>query len=241
MNDEREAADRILKGARAYRDGQHSQQGDIQHHADKPAGALPSGAELPTHWGHWTKPGCGSVWVRDDGHWSVIDEGNHVLGTYHDPALLPRGHWHPATATCVTELEREVADLRAAAKAQQEIINDVVLDGLAGDVTGKLLLEQLRNTEQRTLAAEKRVAELEAELAKVREWQPIDTAPKDGKWIALWSQDGGVSVGYWGPTYFDSDYAWVRYHHRSDSEEVRPVPTHWRPLPQPPAPQQTKE
>jgi len=75
------------------------------------------------------------------------------------------------------------------------------------------------------------LAELRARVA----WRPIETAPKDGMWVALWSADGGVTAGFWGPTYFDSDHAWIRYHHRSDFDEVIPRPTHWLPLPEPPA------
>jgi hypothetical protein len=65
-------------------------------------------------------------------------------------------------------------------------------------------------------------------------WQDISTAPKDGTWVALWCKDGGVKAGYWANTYFSQDPAWVTYAHRSDSEEIYPLPTHWTSLPSPP-------
>lgn len=64
----------------------------------------------------------------------------------------------------------------------------------------------------------------------VREgWQPIETAPKDGKPI-LGVVDGDVGeISWWNGTYkqhwiftFDDEYESVK-------------PTHWMPLPQPPA------
>jgi len=72
-------------------------------------------------------------------------------------------------------------------------------------------------------------------------WQPIETAPKDGTWIALWSDGSKVQAGYWGPSYFGSDHKWIQYAHRSECEEVEPEPTHWQPLPEPPAQPTTGE
>ena len=61
-------------------------------------------------------------------------------------------------------------------------------------------------------------------------WQPISTAPKDGRWVILHTPEG-VQAGYWGPSYFDSLPMWVQYAHRSESEPVIGEPTHWMPLP----------
>lgn len=63
-------------------------------------------------------------------------------------------------------------------------------------------------------------------------WQPIETAPKDGTHVLVWSKS-------WGPTqaFFisedDEDYyeGWVAYH--ADQEIA---PTHWMPLPAAPIP-----
>ncbi len=68
------------------------------------------------------------------------------------------------------------------------------------------------------------------------DWQPIETAPKDGTPMLLWGIDdcnqgpkvwlGCWSTGCWyGP-------AWVGYEHRSDTEYLKP--THWMKLPEPP-------
>ena len=62
-------------------------------------------------------------------------------------------------------------------------------------------------------------------------WQTIESAPRDGTWLILFSPTGGVQCGFWGPTYFGSDPAWIQYAHRSDCEEVIGKPTHWMPLP----------
>lgn len=66
-------------------------------------------------------------------------------------------------------------------------------------------------------------------------WQPIETAPRDGTWVILHTAAGGVQPGYWGPTYFGYNPAWVQYAHRSEAEEIIGEPTHWMPLPAPPA------
>ena len=71
-------------------------------------------------------------------------------------------------------------------------------------------------------------------------WEPIETAPKDGTTILVWSQlYGGVAVlAYW-----DSDkYAktpkpfWATSSQRyvGKTAERKFPPTHWRPLPPPP-------
>ena len=65
-------------------------------------------------------------------------------------------------------------------------------------------------------------------------WQPIETAPKDGQWLILYTLIGGVQCGYWGGTYFGRDPDWIQYAHRGDLEPIDGVPTHWMPLPEPP-------
>lgn len=64
------------------------------------------------------------------------------------------------------------------------------------------------------------------------EWQPIETAPKDGRLIALY--DDRVVVGCWNPTLGDGWYFWDG----SDGELNCWIPgygpSHWMPLPAPP-------
>ena len=71
------------------------------------------------------------------------------------------------------------------------------------------------------------------------EWQPIESAPKDGTKILLYYQDRSrVVCGHWywdgyakKPRPYwtsDNEQLWGRYFHRETS------PTHWMPLPEPP-------
>ena len=64
------------------------------------------------------------------------------------------------------------------------------------------------------------------------EWQPIETAPKDGTKILAWFADGDYSIIYWG-AYDDS---WVQSLPGlgSDSGYSPDTFSHWMPLPLPP-------
>jgi hypothetical protein len=60
------------------------------------------------------------------------------------------------------------------------------------------------------------------------EWQPIETAPKDGTLVDLWS---GLHGNRW------TDYSWAagrwwRYSFGYEPFEFNP--THWMPIPSPP-------
>ena len=72
-------------------------------------------------------------------------------------------------------------------------------------------------------------------------WQPIETAPRDGTSILLFcggQPEDNMAVGFWSTsiwvTYGNQNIkgAWVIYECRSDTIEVHP--THWMPLPPPP-------
>jgi len=72
------------------------------------------------------------------------------------------------------------------------------------------------------------------EFYRDHQWQPIETAPKDGQTIDLWSGNGRYADCKWHPTRgfvhwwvdgFDT-FEWVRLDY---------PPTHWMPLPPPPA------
>lgn len=60
------------------------------------------------------------------------------------------------------------------------------------------------------------------------EWQPIETAPKDGTRVLLFS--GAWFTGY----YAHSRYKWDPGKWRSDEYPDLTNPTHWMPLPQAP-------
>lgn len=67
-------------------------------------------------------------------------------------------------------------------------------------------------------AKDKRIAELEAQ----QQWQPIETAPKDGTPILV----SGILLSACVARYVDDGF----YRGRNDMVK----PTHWTPLPQPP-------
>lgn len=62
------------------------------------------------------------------------------------------------------------------------------------------------------------------------EWQPIDTAPKDGtRFLAAWRRLIGTDWGYVVMHYRDNRLlvSW-------DHDYLNVKPTHWMPLPEPP-------
>ena len=54
------------------------------------------------------------------------------------------------------------------------------------------------------------------------EWQPIESVPKDRRWVLVWSEDCDYSVYRFGPGLI--------------SEPDDPQWSHWMPLPDPPKP-----
>lgn len=60
------------------------------------------------------------------------------------------------------------------------------------------------------------------------EWQPIETAPKDNIPILAYCK-GDVCKVWWQTDFLDGSQYWQN---EADSE---PQPTHWMPLPEPPA------
>jgi hypothetical protein len=89
--------------------------------------------------------------------------------------------------------------------------------------------------QQRTPGQSPDLAGLIAEaLAAEREaWRPIETAPKDGTAVLLFRQldgsDGYWLVGWWQ----EADAGWFWGSHKLLREAM--APTHWMPLPTPPA------
>lgn len=72
-------------------------------------------------------------------------------------------------------------------------------------------------------------------LAKLRtaDWQPIESAPKDGERVLLWGLGFLVMLGQWAGL---GDYAGPQWWSVTGVAIV-PPPTHWMPLPQPPGAQ----
>ena len=60
-------------------------------------------------------------------------------------------------------------------------------------------------------------------------WQPIETAPKDGTKILIYDVHALICVCSWEAVPFygtDDDFGWV-----SDESDAEIYPTHWMPLP----------
>lgn len=70
-------------------------------------------------------------------------------------------------------------------------------------------------------------------------WRPIESAPKDGKWLLLYGNGSGFMactfVGYWGRRYADEPLGWQE---AFALRQPPARPSHWRPLPPPPAPRE---
>ena len=84
------------------------------------------------------------------------------------------------------------------------------------------------------------VDRLSAELAKERErreeWQPIETAPRDGQDILVYCQDSSeMFVGFSNPDEIAADPGIFFYALRTDGGRIGCRPHLWRPLPTPPA------
>ena len=68
---------------------------------------------------------------------------------------------------------------------------------------------------------------------EMSEWQPIETAPKDGTEVLVWSEHGGVESAYWEAGCYGHS-GWTIYQIRTEIAEPDFPPTHWMPLPEPP-------
>lgn len=69
-------------------------------------------------------------------------------------------------------------------------------------------------------------------------WQPIETAPKDGRRVDLWSAQGfRYPNAAWDTVDHsvsaESPYGWTDINHHGSIDECGPF-THWMPLPEPP-------
>lgn len=101
------------------------------------------------------------------------------------------------------------------------------------------MAHQLAETGERALAAESSLHRVRAETV----WQPIETAPKDGSDVLLYFPLEGLSAGFekviiahWRKSAGDlinCYWVWQGRAYRGYSEAYQP--THWMPLPAPPA------
>jgi hypothetical protein len=96
--------------------------------------------------------------------------------------------------------------------------------------------DRLRNRE----AVINFVAEQRAEgVAEARGWQPIETAPRDGRNVLVFEPGGTYPSGYSFPATVGTAYWWngdgVNHPGWNGPINPRGFPTHWMPLPDPPA------
>jgi hypothetical protein len=65
------------------------------------------------------------------------------------------------------------------------------------------------------------------------EWQPIETAPKDGRSFMLWVAQSDMGAHWFAPVSITPDGNWWD---DSTGDNIQPVngATHWMPLPDPP-------
>ena len=66
-------------------------------------------------------------------------------------------------------------------------------------------------------------------------WQPIETAPKDGRVIMLASEFGAIGHGWWDDP-APEHACWITYQIGRFPNPMPPDFTHWMPLPAPPQP-----
>lgn len=155
----------------------------------------------------------------------------------------------PASSTLVERLEfqgqgpdgyRTVFNglLLEAAARTTELEAQVEFDRLANKKLSDLLdiaIERVKALEARALAAESQLERVRAET-----WQPIETAPKDGTRVLLFTDEltPPTIQAQWRPyeAHFDGAGEWVDVWNNDPIEtNSGPIkPTHWRPLPAPP-------
>jgi hypothetical protein len=89
-----------------------------------------------------------------------------------------------------------------------------------------------------TCRRDAQITRLTAEVEKLRaalQWQPIETAPKDGTAIDLWSVGGfRYPSAAWDFIPPVNGWGWTDTNHHGSVEEYGPF-SHWLPLPPPPA------
>lgn len=68
----------------------------------------------------------------------------------------------------------------------------------------------------------------------LQDWEPIDTAPQDGREVLLWQPGHQVYIGAKHPGRWWTDVAWANGFNYQGLPDCRP--THWMHLPAPPKP-----
>jgi hypothetical protein len=97
------------------------------------------------------------------------------------------------------------------------------LDGGCAHKVGEVC-DDCRREARRQLGLPVTPAPPEASHRAIREWQPIETAPKDGTQVWAWDAERGSNPALWVEGAW-----WITY------DDAMIHPTHWMPLPDPPA------
>lgn len=66
----------------------------------------------------------------------------------------------------------------------------------------------------------------------VSQWQPIETAPRNGDIILIYTKDGTISTAFWSDSVWLDKAGFISEENRSDT--ITLGATHWMPLPKPP-------
>jgi hypothetical protein len=101
-----------------------------------------------------------------------------------------------------------------------------------GELLERLGLMKVRHN-SRAEAAEAEVARLTQEQETLKSWQPMETAPKDGTNVLVCWHDGATASMFAVGHNLGDGRRWQNTHDWLHNE--RSWPTHWMPVPDPPA------
>lgn len=143
----------------------------------------------------------------------------------------------------IKKLERERHGWRGSRATAEhlaaELADVVICADLAAMAAGVDLYEAVSAKFDATSMSNGLSTRLRAALTAASErdgWRPIDTAPKDGTSILLGHRHAAFD-GYWS----DEAGGWVNGQTNRYDELLTYEPTHWQPLPTPPAPDVGRE
>jgi hypothetical protein len=108
----------------------------------------------------------------------------------------------------------------------------------AGDNLEKILTNKVSSYEVGNASREWNLAK--ETMSNEPQWQPIETAPKDGTLVLLyciWYKNINVDYAYLGDIFvggYSNDKCYDRWLVYWDDQETKITPTHWMPLPKPP-------
>lgn len=112
------------------------------------------------------------------------------------------------------------------------------LDALAYVVFDRGYSEAAQRIRALSEALQEACHERDGLLAKVPEWQPIETAPRDGAWVLLAREFEWSTPGWWAEDNSEGDWYELNNHPSDSWADSWGGPlagvSHWMPLPTPP-------